>query len=296
MSDQFTTQWIISNSIEIMKEYPEGMTVRQLHYRLVALGMTNDIQHYKKVCVAMKKARWDDTISMNSFVDRERTMYGETLSSVKDIDTEIETAQRQVKAWMNNYHLNPWSNQDEYIEVWIEKKALQGVFEPRCDANHVGLGACKGYPSLTFLNEAARRLDDNEEKKCTIVYFGDYDPSGEDIPRALGENLDRMGVDVTVERIALHPEQIKQLKLAGVPPKIKDTRTQAWDGTAAVELDAVEPNLLRQMCEDAILKHWSWDKHQELEAQEAAERKIYRQKLQDYVNTLGTDEEDDTNG
>ena len=61
---------------------------------------------------------------------------------------------------MNAYRLNRWSNQENYVEVWIEKKALQGVFETPCRRADVGLAPCKGYPSLTFLNDAKDRFEE----------------------------------------------------------------------------------------------------------------------------------------
>ena len=245
---------IIENAQNILSEYPGGITVRQLHYRLVAIGMINDMNHYKRVVTAMTKARWDDIVDMEAFVDRERSMYGETKADEKDLDDEIEQGETQVKAWMQNYRLNRWSNQDNYIEVWIEKKALQGVFERPCLAKSVGLAPCKGYPSITFLHDAYMRFSEAEcnGKNPIILYFGDYDPSGEDIPRSIENNLRRMGVDVEVKRLALLPEQIEEMNLPGVPPKRTDTRTRNWSGGSVVELDAVEPTRLADMCKQQL--------------------------------------------
>ena len=54
MKDAYTKNWIIENSLEIIKGYDKGiLTIRGLHYRLVANGMTNDDQHYKRVINAM---------------------------------------------------------------------------------------------------------------------------------------------------------------------------------------------------------------------------------------------------
>ena len=43
--DQFTKSWIIANALEEIQNYEKGiLTIRGLHYRLVARGMTNSIQ------------------------------------------------------------------------------------------------------------------------------------------------------------------------------------------------------------------------------------------------------------
>src|SRR5690606_1638672 len=120
--------------------------------------------------------------------------------------------------------------------------ALQGVFGPVCQDHGVALGACKGYPSLTFLNDTAERFKEAEEegKKGIILYFGDYDPSGEDIPRSIYDNLKNdFGCDVEVRRIALMEKQVVEWNLPPAPAKHTDSRTAAWEGLGQVELDAV---------------------------------------------------------
>lgn len=43
--DQFTRAWITDNAVTICPRYANGvLTLRGLHYQLVALGMTNSIQ------------------------------------------------------------------------------------------------------------------------------------------------------------------------------------------------------------------------------------------------------------
>lgn len=289
-SDIYNRDWITKEAQAVIAEYSDGITLRQLYYRLVARGMINDVQHYKRVIGAMTEARWKDVVSMSAFIDRERSVFGETKAEEKDLDEEIHNAEAQVKAWMTGYHLERWSNQPNYVEVWIEKKALQGVFEGPCARLDVALAPCKGYPSITFLHEAAGRFTGIDHP--IILYFGDYDPSGEDIPRSIKENLSRMGYDVEVERIALNPDLIEELDLPSVPPKQGDSRTRNWDGKGVVELDAVEPKLLKKMCEDAIENKFDDDLFDELETKEEKERIEYIKRLKKFVNGLKVKEDE----
>lgn len=42
--DEFTRDWIIENSVEILSRYEPGvLTIRALHYQLVSIGMTNTL-------------------------------------------------------------------------------------------------------------------------------------------------------------------------------------------------------------------------------------------------------------
>ena len=182
------------------------------------------------------------------------TDYEETV-----IDDEIAQAKRSIDLWMTSYYKNRWENQPVYLEVFIEKKALQGVFSEVCSSWRVALGACKGYPSLTFLNETSLRFKEAEDlgKRLVILYFGDYDASGEDIPRSIKENLLRLGVDIEVKRIALMEHQVKAWKLPHAPTKETDTRAAKWDGIGQVELDAVPPKQIIKLAEQAISDHFN---------------------------------------
>jgi hypothetical protein len=172
--------------------------------------MTNDMQHYKKVVAAMNDARWDGLIDFEAFKDHERETIGRTNYETTDVDSAVTTAERQIQAWATSYSKNKWENQPIYPEVFIEKKALQGVFDVPCYRHSVALNPCKGYPSLTFLNDAKMRFHAarREHKYPIVLYFGDYDCSGEDIPRSIQENLKRMGCDVEIRRIALMEHQV----------------------------------------------------------------------------------------
>lgn len=236
----------------------------------------------------MIDARWKEIVDFEAFIDRERSMYGETKAEPVELQNKINNGKKQVKAWMEDYHLNRWQNQPEYIEVWIEKKALQGVFELPCLEMSVGLAPCKGYPSLTFVNDANKRFTEAIEREQTpiILYFGDYDPSGEDIPRAVTDNLSRMGCDVDVERIALNQQQITEMNLPSAPAKLTDTRTKNWNGAGVVELDAVEPNTLTEMVTAAIRQHFDSSLHAKLKKRESTERKQYQKALKGFVEGL----------
>lgn len=283
VKDEFTRDWIIENSVEILSRYELGvLTIRALHYQLVSIGMTNTLQHYKRVVAAMEVARWDGRVDFEAFSDRDRAMCGETKADVTSLVAKQLEAKRQVGLWMRSYSKNRWENQPYYPEILIEKKALEGVFAKPCAKWDVAVGACKGYPSLTFLYELSERLRDaqSEGKQPIILYFGDYDPSGEDIPRSIGENLQKFGVyGVEIRRIALMEQQVIEWKLPPAPAKETDSRTANWDGLGQVELDAVKPEKLIAMLNDAINEIFDWELYDELLERESDEREQFQAEL-----------------
>lgn len=289
MKDQFTKQWITENSLRIVTKYEKGvLTLRSLYYQLVGLGMTNSVRHYKRVVNSIIDARWDDLVDFDTFSDLDREMVGETLYETTSVEKEMDRSRYSIKYWMENYRKNRWENQEFYPEVFIEKKALQGVFQNVCYTWDVALGACKGYPSLTFLYEAAQRFRKviNWGKTLVILYFGDYDPSGEDIPRSIGENFSRFGVDVEIRRIALMENQVIDWNLPPAPTKDTDSRSAGWDGLGQVELDAVTPEQLNELCKSALEELFDRDLYEDLLSQEEEEREQYRKDMKDFINSL----------
>lgn len=287
MKDEFTREWIIEQSIDILSNYEPGvLTIRGLHYQLVSRGMTNDIQHYKRVVAATGIARWDGRISFDAFSDRDRSLATLTQSEPSDLYDKMDEAKVQVKLWMESYHLNRWENQPYYPEVFIEKKALEGVFYKPCKKHGIALGACKGYPSLTFLHDAAGRFNEAERRgqQPIIIYFGDYDPSGEDIPRALKENIINLGCEsIEVRRICLVESQVVEWNLPPAPTKVTDSRSVHWDGIGQVELDAVKPEKLIELLDQSIGEIFDYNLYDELTTRESVEREKFQTELKRYV-------------
>ena len=147
-----------------------------------------------------------------------------------------------------------WDDQPDYVEIWIEKDAISGIFYDITSKWDVPLMVTRGYPSLTFLYEAAETIDDIG-KPSYIYYFGDYDPSGVNIFETVERKIQQRTKSwIHIERIAVTPEQIERYSLPTRPTKKTDTRAKNHDGDS-VELDAMPPKVLRQIAEDCIMHH-----------------------------------------
>jgi len=288
MKSVFDRAWIMAEGLPIVESYHGGLTLRALHYQLVALGMTNDIRHYKKVVSAMIAARWSRDLSFDAFVDHDRETMGITEADETNVAEAAAKAKSQIRIWATSYSKNRWENQPIFPEVFIEKKALQTVFERPCLHWDVALNPCKGYPSITFLNDAAVRFRDAQDlgKDPVILYFGDYDCSGEDIPRSIGESLFKMGVSVEVRRIALMEDQVLDWNLPPAPTKSKDSRAANWDGIGQVELDAVRPEKIKDLLEGALEDVFDRDLYEALKDEEDREQAEFRAELKADFATL----------
>ena len=281
--DGFGRAWIMENAPDIIGDY-DKMTIRQLFYQLVAIGFPNSQRHYKRLVSAMEKARWEGVVDFDDFEDREREMTRYCDDDDIDYDEAFNDAKKGLRIRMKSYSIDRWANQPYSVEVWVEKKALLGVFDHTCSTLRVGLFACKGYPSLTALYEASERFSWTD-KDTVILYFGDHDPSGDDIPRSIEENLSRMGCNVEIIRCALSKEQVIEFGLPPAPTKRSDSRSKNWDGLGQVELDAVKPDILQQMICDNVADYFDDELNEARLTRLSKESKQFKEAMIDYVSS-----------
>jgi hypothetical protein len=115
-----------------------------------------------------------------------------------------------------HYRIPRWYKQPHYVEVWIEKQALASTFESFLNGRDVRIVINKGFASWTFIHQNAQRLTqivkEDPDRQIHILYFGDFDPSGEDMDRHLNEALIQFNLwgIVEFERVAVTKEQIDE--------------------------------------------------------------------------------------
>jgi hypothetical protein len=179
-----------------------------------------------------------------------------------------------LQATADFYRKDLWAHADCYVEIWLEKDALSGVIMPVTSRYDVPLMVARGYASLSFLHSAASYIADLAVPTF-IYHLGDYDPSGVNAGEKIEETLREMApdADLTFERIAVNPDQIAAWNLPTRPTKQTDSRAKGFAGES-VELDAIEPNLLRQIVQDALERHLPRDRLDVLEAAEESERSV----------------------
>lgn len=250
------TQTRINQANEIIAEYQaQGfkLTLRQLYYQFVSRDLVpNTVQSYKSLGDVVNDGRLAGLIDWDAIEDRTRNLRSSPhWSSPRSI----------VRACADQFAVDLWDTQDNYVEVWIEKDALVGVIEGICTQLDVPYFACRGYTSQSEMWGAAQRLIERENrgKKTTIIHLGDHDPSGIDMTRDIQDRLELFGSTAVIHRIALVYDQIEQYNPPPNPAKTTDARYQSYAdrfGEESWELDALEPrvivDLIREAVEDRI--------------------------------------------
>jgi hypothetical protein len=241
------------------------MTVRQLYYRAVSVGVVEKTEAaYKStVCRLLGLMRRERIIPFDWIADNTRWM--RKPRTYDSLESVLELTARTYRRAM-------WDEQPVYVEIWLEKDALAGVLMKETEKWDVPLMVTRGYPSLSYLHTAAEYIT-TLEKPAYLYYFGDYDPSGVDITRAVEKGIREFAPDAEIyfRRVAVTPEQIRHFGLLTRPTKRTDSRSKNFGGES-VEVDAIEPATLRRMVRDCIEQHIDEDVLERMQLAEASER------------------------
>jgi len=267
MQFQQKTLGLIEAVNAILEEYAGPLTLRQVYYRLVAAHtIANRQQEYKRLSRTLVKARLAGLVDDTRIVDRVRTPF--RVSCWDDLRDFLETVRRA-------YRREKWTSQRFDVQVWCEKDAVAGVLQPITDEFEVTLYPCRGYNSYSALKEAGRGIN-GIPRPTVILYLGDFDPSGQDMPRDIRRRLtEDFGADFDLRVIALTREQIDEHQLPPDLTKKTDTRAAAFiarHGDMAVELDAPPPNVLQALVREHLALFVGKSAFEAERAQEAAER------------------------
>lgn len=248
MSKRLDWGVIIPQAALIAGSYATAVTLRQLHYRLVAAnvgGYTNDQSCYKRLSALTAEARRRGTFPPLS----DRTRGVEQPLSFSDPSSAISWVTRQ-------YRRDRTENQEHQIWVLYEKATLGAQIEDWTEDYGLPTAALRGYSSESLEREVFDQIQ-RDGRPVVAFYVGDLDPEGEDIERNFLAQADRMGIYfVHWQRLTVLPAQVGQLGLVPNPGKSTSSRapgfTAKYGRLFQIETEAVDPAVLERLVVEAI--------------------------------------------
>jgi hypothetical protein len=227
----------------------QPITGRGIGYKLFTVGLIPSMvrSEMQRVYRLLKEAREQGDIPWDWIVDETRSL--ERLSTWENPADYARTVAR-------SYRRDFWNQQPVRVEVWSEKGTIRGVLQPVLDHYAVSFRVMHGFGGATTVHEVAQ---DDDSRELAVLYVGDYDPSGMymsqiDLPRRLTAYG---GAHITLVRIALDSKQVRELPSFPAADKHKDPRYKwfrSFYGDRCWELDAMDPNDLRDCVEKAIVE------------------------------------------
>lgn len=262
MAQKLDWDLIVAEAARIVQSYDTGVTLRQLFYRLVSAQLIPNNQNaYKGLSRYTARARRDGWFP--DLVDRNRNI--ERPLWFDDANEAVEW----VKA---RYRRDRTENQDFAIYLGVEKAGIVEQLKAWFWPLGIPILPLGGYSSQSFVDVVIKDAE-ADGRETVFIYAGDFDPSGMDINRDFQERTD---VWDHVIRVALNPAQIAQYNLPPLPGKASDSRAAGFvarHGTLMqVELDALPPDILRRLYQQAIDGMWDDQAYQDCVDRERGER------------------------
>ncbi len=257
----------------VLEEYAEPVTCRQIYYRLISDPYNfldpdnkNDYNNLLKMLVDMRELR---DIDWKKIIDPTRYPIG---GDFEDVGTADEYIQNILEKHWEYYGMPMWENQKNYLEIWMEKKALARVIGDVANGLQVLVFPLQGWGSFPQIKEGFIRFKEHKDKEKVILYFGDHDPTGLKIDVSIQDKLYRYGygdLKVEFDRIALRMPQIEQVNMRSLRVKKKDPNAKEYMeefGDNAWEVDGLSPKELKRLTREAI-SHYidpdAWNKRKE---------------------------------
>ncbi|QNI53606.1 hypothetical protein SynBIOSE41_01085 [Synechococcus sp. BIOS-E4-1] len=210
----------------------------------------------------------------NYIVDESRASYG--VSRWNNPAGFAETA-----PWF--YRLDFWREQNQRPLVLVEKAGQIPVYMQHARGLGVDVAACKGYGSASYLRSVALSVNEHicEGQAIHLLVCADFDPSGDDWPRAALEEIQSHVSNpdlITMQRVLVTRDDLDdfgaQVALRGANKN--DSRTKRFlerhgftpDQEVCVEMDAMSPAVARDRIEAAVMGMFSGDLEAEVQLQQ----------------------------
>jgi len=258
----------------IIEEYQAAgyvLTLRQLYYQLVSRDVIPNLDtEYAKLSNLLKEGRMGGIVDWDAIEDRLRQ---------PNKPSSWSTPENILDSAIHSYTRDLQEGQPTYIEVWVEKDALSGVLKRVTHKYHIPIMVNRGYSSVSAMYDAYNRFVRNgvwEARPIKILYLGDFDPSGLDMIRDIADRTNEFKdgadfsnatpFDFSVRHIALTMPQIEEHTPPPNPAKIKDPRATdfiAKYGGTSWEVDALRPEVLHSVLENAILEEMDMERYEQ---------------------------------
>ncbi|MGC9780932.1 MAG: hypothetical protein HZR80_16940 [Candidatus Heimdallarchaeota archaeon] len=284
---------ILQEVIKIITTYKRKLKLRQIYYRLVAKQIIeNTTSQYKQLSKILVEAREKGIINPELIIDGSRT---QPIIPLPEYYCHVDHFCDYFDFFLKlpeNYHISRWYNQPNYVIINLEKDALSSIFIEIIEELECGFVIGKGFNSYSQLYETMKKAKQVLNfSKIIFLHFGDFDPSGKDIIRSFQDRIERMGIESTHKIIALTDEQIINYQLPSVPTKKTDSRAKKFIekfGDRAVELDALEPDVLENMISDSVNDYFDQNIYNETLAIENQNKSLLQKTMTVVREKIGT--------
>lgn len=259
---------LIVKSQEIINTYRDKLTIRQLYYRLVSKQIiANNRSQYVYLDKVLTEHRQKNPEFSKYFDDKTRNVNDNIYEvyPTYNFTEKITDYIRRIKNTVPRFNTNNNLLQNDIPVILLEKQALETIFENALLGYPNILVVARGFNSFTQMYELSEMLKQNPNKRFHLYVFTDYDDSGILIQNNFLNQM-RKHLKIrfqTVNRIALTQELIELYDIPKNP--VKQTTHSKYNLKYFVELDALEPNILKRMVREVAKKHYNQELFEQIQ-------------------------------
>lgn len=262
---------ILARAWELVNTVEYQVSGRWVFYQLLQEGFYKSKDDYSKWCDVSSKARhaeyeqWKpDTLADET---REPIYRGRGFDDGKEW---LQALSEQLAC-----RLDMWRNQENYVELWFEARAMTQQFKHY--TKHITLRPMGGQPSVPYKYQAAQEISHaslSHKKPVKVLYFGDYDEGGltiqgtilEDVTYWCESEFEFIHCGLTLE----------QAKKYNVPENFEKPNNYQWE--------ALSDSAAREIIEASLSKFVDYNAFDETETKEQHVSEWVKTKLIDLID------------
>lgn len=170
------------------------------------------------------------------------------------------------EAWIDSFKrerctLDKYAKQECIVEIWFEAEAMYSQFNHYTSPYHVTLRPFKGDASIDYKWRIAKDLEALSQyaKPIIILYFGNYDPKGLEIPKNAFKDIQAWCAQpFQFTRCGINKQHMTEFSLTENPEK-----------PGAYQWEALSEAQAQQLILDNLERHWSLGAVKRVEEEEA---------------------------
>lgn len=270
------TMVLLDQVNQVLQDYREylPLTIRQVFYRLVGtVGYLKSETAYKNLCETLNRARRAGLISFRHLRDDGVERYASPSW------TDAESFLAEMREAADDFRLDRQAGQAKRLWLLCEAAGMAPMLSRVADEHGVPVLSSGGFDSLTAKYDLACEL---AQHQSIVLHVGDHDPSGVHLFDSLAEDVAALtvgmdGVEPEFVRVAVTPDQARDLDLPSAPPKATDNRR--FEGEETWQAEAIPPDVLARIVQEAIVSRLDVQTRAEVLLQEIEDSERLRKTL-----------------
>ena len=217
---------IIKERLELFNRYGIIPTLKTIFYSLVILNIIpNSYSYYKYLSKYTNHARVRGELPISCFPEQDLPKITNSYNEFVDAKQYIQKIVNYLEETSLNPSIQdyPFNNKSDHlyndIEIWVENNGISFTLHNLLNDSGIKIISNKRTNNLGFINKNIKRLKYSlkEDKKITILYFGNFDLFNTDIDKMINNTLINFNLNIDFKKIAITENQMRNFHLPENP-------------------------------------------------------------------------------